>query len=387
MNFFREFFFQGPKKPELKKRFIAGALIGFLAAMPINAWAQNSFLTPGWVLDTENSTLEFQTTKTTQTNKVITESSTFATFDGSIDENGRATFSYFLDSVDTNVDLRNVRMRFLFFETFMFPYAQLTAQINPAHLAQLDQQRDITIVQPVLFSLHGFEVSKTITLRARMLDDNSVSISSLDPIVLTVAEFGLSDGLQKLEEAVTVTIEPQTKISLNLRFNKATSRAAFSQATAANVPVASTNTVVSAANPVEIASSVALETSGELSVEECQGRFEILSRTDNITFGTNLAALSRSSYPLLDSIVDIVSRCPSLTVIVAGHTDSVGQDDYNQGLSERRAASVVAYLLRNGVDIKNIQSVGYGEARPAYPNNSSSDRRRNRRIEFFSATN
>jgi len=128
--------------------------------------------------------------------------------------------------------------------------------------------------------------------------------------------------------------------------------------------------------------SAAVETAGNFDIAACKGRFEILSRTDNINFRSGSATLENSSFFLLDSIVDIVRRCPGLRVEVGGHTDNVGSDAVNLRLSQRRAASVTEYLVTKGVDPAQITSSGYGEARPVVDNATPENQRRNRRIEF-----
>jgi outer membrane protein OmpA-like peptidoglycan-associated protein len=67
---------------------------------------------------------------------------------------------------------------------------------------------------------------------------------------------------------------------------------------------------------------------------------------------------------------------------VAGHTDSVGSDDYNQQLSERRANSVAAYLSGHGVDRTRMVTIGAGEGHPVADNESDAGRAQNRRVEI-----
>ncbi|MEM8703630.1 MAG: OmpA family protein, partial [Pseudomonadota bacterium] len=116
--------------------------------------------------------------------------------------------------------------------------------------------------------------------------------------------------------------------------------------------------------------------------EACEGRFEILSRTDNIYFASGSARLDARSAPLLDSLVDIIVRCPDLNIEVGGHTDSDGGAAGNQRLSERRAAAVEDYIAAQNVSALRITSVGYGETRPVASNDTPDGKRRNRRIEF-----
>jgi outer membrane protein OmpA-like peptidoglycan-associated protein len=73
---------------------------------------------------------------------------------------------------------------------------------------------------------------------------------------------------------------------------------------------------------------------------------------------------------------------PSLQVQVEGHTDSVGSEDYNQQLSERRADSVRTYLVRQGIAPGAVGTAGYGESQPVVSNNTPAGRQQNRRVEL-----
>lgn len=68
-------------------------------------------------------------------------------------------------------------------------------------------------------------------------------------------------------------------------------------------------------------------------------------------------------------------------VLIEGHTDSTGSDEYNQKLSERRANSVSAFLTKQGVDPSRINTMGYGENQPVADNDSTDGRQQNRRVE------
>lgn len=89
------------------------------------------------------------------------------------------------------------------------------------------------------------------------------------------------------------------------------------------------------------------------------------------------------SIAILDQAVDVLKRNPQAHVEVAGHTDSVGTDEYNQGLSERRARIVYDYLTSHGIDASRLAGpTGYGEARPIDTNDTKEGRARNRRTEL-----
>ena len=108
-----------------------------------------------------------------------------------------------------------------------------------------------------------------------------------------------------------------------------------------------------------------------------------------VNFDFDKSTLRPDAVAILNEAVEILKRYPDLKVEVAGHTDSVGTDAYNQGLSERRAKAVYDYLTSNGVDAARlIGPNGYGESRPIAPNTNDdgSDnpegRARNRRTEL-----
>jgi outer membrane protein OmpA-like peptidoglycan-associated protein len=88
------------------------------------------------------------------------------------------------------------------------------------------------------------------------------------------------------------------------------------------------------------------------------------------TAQTNLRELAKS-----------LSKYPNSNLLIAGHTDSVGTDAYNQQLSERRAAAAAAYLVSQGVDRARIITRGLGEAEPVEPNTTEAGRQQNRRVE------
>ncbi len=86
--------------------------------------------------------------------------------------------------------------------------------------------------------------------------------------------------------------------------------------------------------------------------------------------------------PDLDHHVSYLSANPSIPVVVEGHTDYIGSDQYNQKLSERRAAAVRNYLIQKGIASSRIRVVGYGEQRPIADNKTREGRAINRRAEF-----
>jgi OOP family OmpA-OmpF porin len=101
-----------------------------------------------------------------------------------------------------------------------------------------------------------------------------------------------------------------------------------------------------------------------------------------VNFDFDKADIRPDAQVILDSAAEILRESPSTRVEVAGHTDSTGPDDYNQGLSERRARSVVNYLVDKGVEADRLTPVGHGEAQPVADNGTRDGRAQNRRVEL-----
>jgi outer membrane protein OmpA-like peptidoglycan-associated protein len=107
-----------------------------------------------------------------------------------------------------------------------------------------------------------------------------------------------------------------------------------------------------------------------------------LNMPGNVTFATNSADLNAGFYDVLNSVALVIDEYEQTVVEVAGHTDSTGSNEYNQQLSERRAASVAAYLTTRGVLRDRLIEVGMGEERPIADNGTDAGRQANRRVEL-----
>ncbi|WP_435230872.1 OmpA family protein [Pseudopelagicola sp. nBUS_20] len=334
------------------------------ASWAVSSMAQNAPFASGWKLENEASQLQFQSIK----NQTKIETSSFATMEGGINSEGLATIKVLLDSVDTKVDLRNVRMRFLFFETFEYPELVVTARIDPSQISDLEIVKRKTINLPFSLSLHGVSKNMQAQLSLTLIGDDLVAVSTAEPINVSVADFDLTGGLEKLQEAANVSIVPSSSVNFDFIFRR--------------LDGASTPQTQAAEATALKPASAALEAEGDFSLEACVGRFEILSRSGNIYFKTGSSQLDAASTPLLNTVADIVTRCPDLSIQIGGHTDSIGGSNANQRLSERRAASVVKFLTAKGIAASRMQSVGFGEDQPIAANDTKKGRSRNRRIEF-----
>ena len=112
-----------------------------------------------------------------------------------------------------------------------------------------------------------------------------------------------------------------------------------------------------------------------------QGDNIVLNMPGNITFKTGSADLNADFFKVLDGVGIVVDEYDKTLIVIEGHTDSVGSDDSNQTLSERRASSVGQYLTAKGVNGQRVLTAGFGESRPVASNDSDAGRTQNRRVE------
>jgi outer membrane protein OmpA-like peptidoglycan-associated protein len=100
----------------------------------------------------------------------------------------------------------------------------------------------------------------------------------------------------------------------------------------------------------------------------------------DVLFTSGQADLKAAASGNLNKLVNFLNQYPTRTVMIEGFTDSVGSDDYNQALSQRRADSVKSYLTRQGVDGARLTASGKGESEPLEGNDTADGRQQNRRV-------
>ena len=125
----------------------------------------------------------------------------------------------------------------------------------------------------------------------------------------------------------------------------------------------------------ETAAGVVVDATG------CELEKPITLRGVNFHFDSD--ELTAESRVILDGVAATLLNHPDLKLEVAGHTDSEGVDEFNLDLSQRRSASVRAYLVSKGVNTENLTAQGYGEVRPVESNQDAAGRAANRRVELL----
>ena len=101
-----------------------------------------------------------------------------------------------------------------------------------------------------------------------------------------------------------------------------------------------------------------------------------------VLFDFDKAELKSGAFPILDEGVTVLENNPGLNIEIQGYTDSTGAEDYNLKLSQKRADSVMAFLVNRGIDPGRLSAKGYGSANPVAANDTAEGRAKNRRVEF-----
>jgi OOP family OmpA-OmpF porin len=116
----------------------------------------------------------------------------------------------------------------------------------------------------------------------------------------------------------------------------------------------------------------------QVDVRGCEIKEEI--RLEGVNFETNSDRLLSGAERILNEAVATLKKNPTIKFEVAGHTDSDGSAEYNEGLSARRAQTVHDYLANNGIDVNRMSVRGYGESEPIADNSTAAGKAQNRRV-------
>lgn len=120
----------------------------------------------------------------------------------------------------------------------------------------------------------------------------------------------------------------------------------------------------------------------ELASVRQDGDATIITLSGEVLFEYDQATLRPTARRRLRAVADALKASPNAMIVVEGHTDSVGSDQYNEQLSQRRAEAVRVFLVEEGVDAARIRAEGRGEAEPVADNDSPEGRANNRRVEI-----
>lgn len=170
-----------------------------------------------WQLAEDASRLAFVSIKADE----VAETHTFKELEGSVGADGKATVTIDLSSVETNVDIRNERMREMLFEVARFPEAAVTADIPMDDLTGMDVGARSRMTLPVTVSLHGAEATFDADMFVTRVSARKVLVETASPILTTAFDFGLEGGVEALRDVAGLpSISPAVPVTVSFVFEQ-----------------------------------------------------------------------------------------------------------------------------------------------------------------------
>ena len=171
-------------------------LVAFIVAIGAAWYFYSNSFPAYWTVNEAESTITYTSTK----NGDFEEVNTITGLSGEADFSGKFLFVIDLASVETNIDIRNARVKEFLFETGTFPYATLSGNFDLSQFKDLVVGESVEVTISTTLKLHGLEKALSINVLVKREDWLRVRITSLQPVVIDAADFNLEEGLQKLTE-------------------------------------------------------------------------------------------------------------------------------------------------------------------------------------------
>jgi len=170
-----------------------------------------------WQLDNDKSSLTFISIKKSD----VAEVHHFNQLVGNVDNSGKVSFVIDLISVDTNIAVRNERMKEFLFNTDVFPKAKFTTQLDMAKFNAIAKNSSGVMKLTGEIDLHGNIQKVIVDVLVAKLSDSQFIVSSMKPVLLNAQKFGLDTGVQKLKELAKLpSISNAVPVSFVLSFNQ-----------------------------------------------------------------------------------------------------------------------------------------------------------------------
>lgn len=183
-------------------------LIILLSLFSINVCAD-------WTLDLAQSAISFDTTK----KETVTETHYFSDFRATVKDNGHAKLIINTASVNTNIDIRDQRLRDLFFKVAKFPEAKITLTVPTHYLAA--NANSASFNTKATIELVGMTYEQDVSLKVHYMKNNMVKVTSVHPVILNVASFNLTEGLNTLKDLAGLSsISFDVPVSVALTFTQ-----------------------------------------------------------------------------------------------------------------------------------------------------------------------
>lgn len=190
----------------MKKMILSAVLLS-------SSWAQAA----QWV--SNDNAITFLTTKVNQENASITEQSSFQNSQARLDESGNFILEIDLNSVQTNVEIRDERLRDWVFQTDKFAQAKVSATLDVKALEQLAVGEVLKLQQPLVLDVHGEQVDLQADLAIQKVAEDKLMVSTLSPVIVDTSALDMKDGVAELVKVMALSsIVQQVPVSFNAQF-------------------------------------------------------------------------------------------------------------------------------------------------------------------------
>ena len=198
-------------------RVLAPAALIFTAACA-QAPAEPTPLAQGaWSVDAAASSLSYVSVKSGE----IAESNTFSGLSGGVTAAGAANVEIDLATIDTKVDIRNERMRDIFFQVADYPTATVSAQIDPAAFNTLGVGESVTQPLKATVTVKGVEAPVETQVSVTRTGEDGVLVTSIEPVIIYADALELTEGLATLQELAGLpSITPAVPVSFSIAFKR-----------------------------------------------------------------------------------------------------------------------------------------------------------------------
>jgi len=170
-----------------------------------------------WSIDNDTSTINFISIKKID----VAESNHFKTFSGQLNEQGQFTLNIELASVWTNVEIRDSRIKDILFEVGAFPRLTLNATIDMDKLAKIEIGETGVMEIAADINMHGKMQTKTLFVTVAKLSEKRLLVASTEAVIVNVAQYGLSSGIDKLRDIAGLTsISKSVPVSFILNLSR-----------------------------------------------------------------------------------------------------------------------------------------------------------------------
>lgn len=170
-----------------------------------------------WELDGAASSFHYVTSKAS----AVSEVNSFTGLSGAISDAGAASLAINLASVDTGIDIRNERMRDIVFQVAQFMEATVSVPVDAAALSALAVGDSMTGTYTATVSLHGINQEMAADLKVVKLADDSIQVSTVRPLIVGAAAFGLAEEVEQLRVIANLaSINPNIVVNFTLVYNQ-----------------------------------------------------------------------------------------------------------------------------------------------------------------------